>query len=81
VPGDTYRNLEIFPTFSGRTFKHILVPLWLLTYTYGPKTYQLLVNGYTGKMDGTYPVSIWKVLGIGLLILIAVVVFLYLQGS
>jgi hypothetical protein len=81
VPGDTYRNLEIFPTFSGRTFKHILVPLWLLTYTYGPKTYQLLVNGYTGKMDGTYPVSMWKVLGIGLLILIAVVVFLYLQGS
>ena len=35
VPGDTHRNLEISPTFSGRTFKHVLVPVWLLTYTYG----------------------------------------------
>ena len=29
IPGDTYRNLQIDPTFSGRTFKHILVPVWL----------------------------------------------------
>ena len=35
IPGDTYRNLVIHPTFSARTFKHILVPVWLLTYTYG----------------------------------------------
>ena len=40
IPGDTYRNLKIHPTFSARTFKHILVPLWLLTYTYGPTVYQ-----------------------------------------
>ena len=53
VPGDTYRSLEIFPEFSGRTFKHILVPLWIMTYTYGAKTYQVLANGYTGKMEGT----------------------------
>ena len=61
VPGDTYRSLEIFPEFSGRTFKHILVPLWIMTYTYGAKTYQVLANGYTGKMEGTYPLSPWKV--------------------
>ena len=30
VPGDTYRNLQIHPPFSGRTFKHVLVPIWLL---------------------------------------------------
>ena len=35
VPGDTYRNLEISPTFSDRTFKHVLLPVWLLTYNYG----------------------------------------------
>ena len=35
VPGDTHRNLRIFPTFSGRTFKHVLVPMWLLVYDYG----------------------------------------------
>ena len=35
IPGDTYRNLEIHPTFSAQTFKHILVPVWLLSYLYG----------------------------------------------
>ena len=39
---------EIHPTFSAQTFKHILVPVWLLTYLYGAKMYQVVVNGYTG---------------------------------
>ena len=51
VPGDTYRNLVIHPTFSARTFKHILVPLWLLTYTYGAKVFHVLVNG-VDRTDG-----------------------------
>ena len=70
IQGDTYRNLNIHPTFSARTFKHILVPLWLLTYTYGPTVYQVLVNGHTGRMAGQYPKSPWKVafLVIGIII-------------
>jgi len=62
VPGDTHRNLRIFPTFSGRTFKHVLVPIWLLSYNYGARAFQVIVNGYTGKIAGQYPVSWWKVL-------------------
>ena len=81
VPGDTYRNLEISPTFSDRTFKHVLLPVWLLTYNFGATAYQVLVNGYTGKMDGTYPVSWWKVLGLVVLALIALMVFVYLEGG
>src|SRR3954453_12823234 len=27
IPGDTYRNLQIDPTFSNQTFKHVLVPI------------------------------------------------------
>ncbi len=72
VPGDTYRNLTIHPTFSERTFKHILVPVWLLTYTYGAQVYQVLVNGYTGRMAGQYPKSAWKIA----LIVIGVILFL-----
>ena len=52
VPGDTYRNLQIHPTFSAQTFKHILVPVWLLTYNYGARAFQVVVNGYTGRMAG-----------------------------
>jgi Zn finger protein HypA/HybF involved in hydrogenase expression len=81
VPGDTYRSLEIFPEFSGRTFKHILVPVWLLTYTYGPRSFQVLVNGYTGKMEGSYPISPWRVMAAILFALIALMTFLYLQNN
>ena len=35
VPGDTYRNLDVQATFTDQRFKHILVPVWLMTYTYG----------------------------------------------
>ena len=72
VPGDTYRNLRISPAYSGRTFKHVLVPVWLLTYTYGAKAFQVVVNGYTGKIAGKYPVSWWKVLLVVLLVAIVV---------
>lgn len=75
VPGDTYRNLNIHPVFSARTFKHILVPVWLLSYTYGNRPWQVVVNGYTGKMAGEYPKSPWK---IALLVLIAIIVVIIL---
>jgi hypothetical protein len=72
IPGDTYRNLEIHPTFSGQTFKHILVPVWLLTYNFSARAFQVVVNGVTGRMAGDYPKSPWK---IALLILLAIVIF------
>ena len=61
VPGDTYRNLQIDPSYSGRTFKHVLVPVWLLSYDYASKAYQVIVNGYTGKIAGRHPYSFWKI--------------------
>jgi hypothetical protein len=61
VPGDTHRNLVINPSYAGRTFKHVLVPVWLLSYNYGAKAYQVIVNGYTGQIAGNRPYSVWKI--------------------
>ena len=80
VPGDTHRNLRIFPTFSGRTFKHVLVPVWLLAYNYRTKAFQVIVNGYTGKIAGKYPISIWKVLLVILLVAIVVLTVISLDN-
>jgi hypothetical protein len=74
VPGDTYRNLRIRPQYSGQTFKHVLVPIWLLTYNYGAAVFQVIVNGYTGKIAGRYPYSPWKIVGLVLLAILAVIV-------
>lgn len=62
VPGDTHRNLQIQPHYSAQTFKHTLLPIWLLTYTYSRKTYNVIANGYTGNIAGNYPKSVWKIL-------------------
>ena len=78
VPGDTQRNLQVESTYQGRTFKHILVPVWLTTYTYGPKSFQVVVNGYTGKMAGEFPLSWVKITFavLGVLLLIFIIVML-----
>jgi Zn finger protein HypA/HybF involved in hydrogenase expression len=81
VPGDTYRNLRIFPRYSAQTFKHLLVPIWLLTYNFRSKAYQVIANGYTGTIAGEYPYSWWKVALLIVLALIAVFVVLMLEDS
>jgi len=81
VPGDTHRNLQVSPDYSGQTFKHILVPLWLLTYQYRQRTYQVVMNGYTGTMAGEYPKSWVKIFFAILLVLAAVGVAVLLANS
>ncbi|WFF81948.1 zinc ribbon domain-containing protein [Delftia tsuruhatensis] len=61
VPGDTYRNLQMQREYQGRTFKHILVPVWLVGYTYGSRTFQIIANGYTGQIAGERPYSALKI--------------------
>ncbi len=43
---------------AGRTFKHVLVPVWLVGYTYGSKNYQIIANGYTGADCGRAAVQL-----------------------
>jgi hypothetical protein len=76
VPGDTQRNLQIHPTYSERTFKHVLVPIWLLSYTYGATIYQVVVNGYSGQIAGDYPKSWWKIFLLVIVVLIVVMVII-----
>ncbi len=61
VPGDTQRDLQVESDYSGQTFKHILVPIWLLSYNYGASNFQVVINGYTGSISGAYPKSWVKI--------------------
>jgi hypothetical protein len=81
IPGDTYRNLVINPTYSGRTFKHILVPIWLLTYTYGARAFQVIANGVTGRIAGQYPKSFWKVFFLVLGIIVFVLILMMMSSN
>jgi len=80
VPGDTHRNLAVRADWSAQTFKHVLVPVWLLTYDYGRRGYQCVMNGVTGTIAGRYPKSWIKVTLLALAVVTAFVVLLSLQG-
>lgn len=70
VPGDTHRNLNVRSRFDRQTFKHVLLPLWFVTYDYGSKSYQIVVNGVTGQVAGERPYSFWKIAFLVLFILL-----------
>ncbi|MGE0797789.1 MAG: zinc ribbon domain-containing protein [Lautropia sp.] len=77
VPGDTQRNLQVDAEYTGRTFKHVLVPVWLISYRYQGRPYQILTNGYTGAIAGEQPYSWAK---IALAVLVAALVLLVLAS-
>jgi hypothetical protein len=77
VPGDTHRNLVVEATFHDQTFKHILAPIWLMTYVYGPRSYQVMVNGVTGTIAGSRPWSWIKVTLLVIALLIALFIYAY----
>jgi predicted RNA-binding Zn-ribbon protein involved in translation (DUF1610 family) len=74
VPGDTHRNLVVDSTLSDQTFKHVLLPVWLLSYTYGRRAFQVVVNGVTGAIAGERPWSWIKIAFAVLLALIAIAI-------
>lgn len=71
VPGDTHRNLSVQADYSGQTFKHLLVPVWVIGYTYGSRTFQVLTNGSTGTIAGEHPYS-WIKIALAVLAVIVV---------
>ena len=76
VPGNTYRNLMVDTQFTGCTFKHVLVPVWLVRYTYGHRVFQVVVNGYTGRVAGERPYS-WVKIALAVLGVLLLVAFIY----
>lgn len=61
IGGDEQRVHSVDTAYSGITYKHILLPLWLSSYRYSGKTYSFQVNGQTGGVCGQRPYSFWKI--------------------
>jgi hypothetical protein len=47
--------------FDAITYKHLLLPVWLLAYKYNNKTFQVFINAATGEVQGERPFSPWKI--------------------
>jgi ribosomal protein S27E len=61
IGGDEQRIHSLSTDYSSVTFKHLLLPIWIGSYRYRNKSYQVLVNARTGEVLGDRPLSIWKI--------------------
>ena len=59
---DYKQSLNINTKFSGKTYKYILVPIYVGHFAYNKKLYNFYINGDNGKITGKTPISVWKVL-------------------
>jgi hypothetical protein len=78
IPGDTYRNLQVSADYAAQTFKHVLLPVYILTYQYGARTFRIIANGYTGTVGGKYPKSWIK---IAILVFVILIVLLIIAAN
>lgn len=81
IKADTHRNLQVSAEFSQQTYKHLLLPIWLVGYRYGTRDYQVAVNGATGEVAGEYPKSWVKIALAVLLGLIVLAILVSLEGN
>ncbi len=81
IGGDLQRIERMEIRHLEPTFKHILLPAWLGAFRYRDKSYRLCVNGRTSEVQGERPFSIWKILGVVLLIAVIGGLLLYATGG
>lgn len=82
IGGDEQQINHQRTQYNATTYKHLLLPLWLLVYRYQGKLYRVAINGGTGEVQGERPYSVWKIVFAVLLgILVAGGIFLIIQSQ
>ncbi|MBN2162377.1 MAG: hypothetical protein JXR25_11040 [Pontiellaceae bacterium] len=74
IGGDEQRITRVSTQYDNISFKHLLLPVYVCAYRFKDKTYQFLVNGRTGEVQGDRPFSWIKIAGLVLGILAVVLV-------
>lgn len=72
IGGDTQKIDEIATRWDALTYKHVLVPVFLLSIRHGRSVHRVVVNGATGEVSGSRPWSVPKLVMAALLALVAV---------
>ena len=62
IGGDVQNVSSQQTNYSAITFKHLLLPIWLLAYRYREKPYRVMINAVTGEVSGERPYSAIKII-------------------
>jgi len=61
IGGDEQQILSADTRSWDETFKHVLLPVWLAAFRYRERSFRVIVNAQTGKVQGERPWSAWKI--------------------
>ncbi|WP_063920733.1 hypothetical protein [Nocardia mikamii] len=85
IGGDRQRVHDLRSSWNSLAYKHILLPIWLLTVVYANTPFRVYINGLTGEVVGQRPWSKVKLAAfvtvVTLLIIGAVVAFSMWHGG
>jgi DNA-directed RNA polymerase subunit RPC12/RpoP len=81
IGGDQQRITLLRSRYDAITFKHVLLPVWMMAYRFQDKPYRVFINAATGEVQGERPYSAWKIALAVLLGAIVVIGFIALQNS
>ena len=81
IGGDQQRIHQRHVDWREMTYKHLLLPIWLLTVIYQEKPFQVYINGVTGEVQGNRPWSKVKIIVAAVIALIVVIALFVLFSS
>ncbi len=81
IGGDEQRVEFQKTAYNALTFKHVLLPVWLMAYRFRDRSYRVTINAATGEVHGERPYS-WAKITLAILAGAAVVggIFLAMQS-
>lgn len=81
IGGDRQRIHSIKSRYDAITYKHLLLPVWMLAYRYHGKPYRIFVNAGTGEVQGERPYSWVKIAFTVVISLIAALVLAAIMSA
>ncbi|MFY1827436.1 zinc ribbon domain-containing protein [Myxococcus fulvus] len=81
IPGRRYRNVRVAVALSSLRTTRWALPVYVLAYRYRDKPYRVLVHGQDAEVVfGESPISAWRVLGVALALLAAILLAMLIAG-
>lgn len=59
---DVVQSLNIYTQYNDKTFKYVLLPIYVVSHMFKKKNFLTFINGATGKVAGKAPVSAIKLI-------------------
>ncbi len=74
---DRIEGIKMATNYDNITFKYLLAPIWMAAFKYNDKTYNIAINGQTGRVSGKSPISAIRVI---IAIIIAIAIFAFIMS-